>query len=176
VGFGAIGQAVARRVRAFEGQVIGVRRREGADPLADRMLEPHQVLAALPEADVVVLSLPLTAQTTALAGQQFFSAMKPGSVLVNVGRGGLVDEAALLLALDGDAPGHVLLDVFQTEPLPEASAFWSHPKVAVTPHAAARGSGRDARGDALFLDNLGRCLRGEPLLNEANPADVPAPG
>lgn len=174
VGFGAIGQALARRVRAFEGQVVGVRRQARGDEPADRMLGPKDVLSALPEADVAVLCLPLTPQTTDLADGGFFSAMKPASVFVNVGRGGLVDEPALLRGLDRGTPGHAILDVFQTEPLPGDSGFWSHPNVSVTAHTAARGDGRDARGDALFLENLRRVLTDEPLVHEADPADAAA--
>jgi phosphoglycerate dehydrogenase-like enzyme len=92
--------------------------------------------------------------------------------LVNVGRGGLVDEAALLAALDRGTPAHAILDVFREEPLPPQSPFWSHPRVAVSGHASAIGSGLTNRTDELFLENLGRYLRSEPLLNEANPAEI----
>ena len=172
VGFGAIGQGVAERARGFGAEIVGVRRSDGVHPLASRMGKLEDVRALLPEADVVVLSTPLNDATRDIADAGFFAAMKPKSVLANVGRGGLVDEAALLAALDAGVPEFAVLDVFQTEPLPEASPFWAHPKVALNPHASAFGSGQIARNDALFLENLRRRLAGEPLLHEADPRDL----
>ena len=174
VGFGAIGEAVAERARAFGADITGVRRSGAPHPAADRMGRLADVRSLLPEADVVVLAAPLNAETQNLADAGFFAAMKPGSMLVNVGRGGLVDETALLAALDTGAPEHALLDVFRTEPLPGDSPFWNHPKVALTGHASAFGSGQTARNDALFLENLRRRLAGEPLLYPADPRDLSA--
>lgn len=172
VGFGAIGQAVAVRARAFGAQVTGVRRSAGSHPDADAMASPDQLPGLLPQADVVVLSLPLSPRTAGMVDAGFLAAMKPGSVLVNVGRGGLVDEAALLAALDAGRPEHAVLDVFHEEPLPQASPFWTHPRVFLTGHASALGSGLAARGDALFLENLRRYQAGEALKNEASAAEV----
>jgi phosphoglycerate dehydrogenase-like enzyme len=172
VGFGAIGQETARRARAFGAKIVGVRRQTGPEPLADAMATPDALPSLLPGADVVVLSLPLNANTANMVDAAFLAAMKPGSVLVNVGRGGLVDEAALLAALDAGKPEHAILDVFQTEPLPAESRFWSHPRVTATPHASPMGSGLQARSDALFVDNLTRYLAGEPLLNEVSAKEV----
>jgi|SRR5579871_1396359 len=172
VGFGAIGQEVARRARAFGAHITGVRRRTGAHPLAESMLTPSQIHAALATADVVVLSVPLSGETENLVDVKFLSAMRPGSVLVNVGRGGLVDENALLASLAQGKPEHAILDVFRQEPLPADSPFWTHPQVTLTGHASAIGSGLLARTDTLFVENLVRYLRGEALLNEASPADV----
>jgi phosphoglycerate dehydrogenase-like enzyme len=172
VGFGAIGEAVAERARSFGAQIIGVRRSGAARPAADRMARLADVRDLLPEADVVVLAAPLNAETANLADAGFFAAMKPRSVLVNVGRGGLVDEPALLAALDAATPEHALLDVFRAEPLPDDSPFWNHPKVSLSAHASAFGSGQTARNDALFLENLRRRLAGEPLLYEADPRDL----
>jgi phosphoglycerate dehydrogenase-like enzyme len=172
LGFGAIGQGVGRRARAFGAHVTGVRRRPGPDPDADRVATPSQFLDVLPEADVVVLCCPLTAETRHVAGADAFARMKAGSVLVNVGRGGLVDEPALLAALDRGVPAHAVLDVFETEPLPPDSRFWSHPSVTLTAHASGMSAGNPVRNDALFVENLRRYLVGEALENEADPKDV----
>jgi phosphoglycerate dehydrogenase-like enzyme len=172
VGFGAIGQAVATRARAFGATVTGVRRDQTPHPLADRIASQADLPTLAPLADVVVLSLPLSAATHHLADAAFFAAMKPGSVLVNVGRGGLVDEAALLAALDAGAPAAAVLDVFQTEPLPADSAFWDHPRVRLTPHSSGVTGAQNHRNADLFLDNLERFVSGRPLLNVADPKDV----
>ena len=172
VGFGAIGQETARRAKAFGAQITGVRRSPDAHPLADAMATPDKVLSLLPETDVVVLSLPLNAQSADMVDARFLASMKPGSVLVNVGRGGLVDEDALLAALDAGKPEHAILDVFRTEPLPADSRFWDHPRVTVTPHASPLGDGLSPRSDVLFLDNLGRFLAGQPMLNQVGREEV----
>lgn len=171
IGFGAIGQGVAERAHAFGGRVTGVRRDQTAHPAA-AIAPPERILELLPQADVVVLCVPLTPETRRLADARFFGAMKPHSVFVNVGRGGLVDEAALLAALDNAIPEHAVLDVFETEPLPPESPFWDHPRVTLTAHASGITEGQAARNDAAFLENLRRYLAGEPLASEAHPADV----
>jgi phosphoglycerate dehydrogenase-like enzyme len=153
-----------------------MRRSSAPHPAADRMATLAELPALLPQADVVVLCCPLTPETRQVAGAGFFAAMKPRSVLVNVGRGGLVDEAALLAALETGTPEHAVLDVFETEPLPPESPFWKHPRVALTAHASGMSAGNAPRNDALFVDNLARFVRGEPLINEADPKDVLAEG
>jgi phosphoglycerate dehydrogenase-like enzyme len=172
IGFGAIGQETARRAKAFGAKITGVRRSKGTHELADAMIAPDEVMAHLPSADVVVLSLPLSKQTENMVDAKFLSAMKSDGVLVNVGRGGLIDEDALLAALDAGKPEFAILDVFKAEPLPADSRFYDHPRVALTPHSSAAGSGLGSRGDDLFLENLGRYARGEALLNEADPKEV----
>jgi phosphoglycerate dehydrogenase-like enzyme len=174
IGYGSIGQGVAERARAFGARITGVRRNPAPHPAADAIAPLEDVPRLLPEADVVVLSIPLTPESRHLVDADFLGGMKDGSVLVNVGRGGLVDEAALLAALDAGRPEHAVLDVFETEPLPADSRFWDHPRVTLTPHASGITDGQHVRNDALFVENLGRFARGEPLLNVADPKDVTA--
>ena len=166
IGLGAIGAETARRARAFEAHVTGVRRHPTGSEPVDAMIAPGEVPAALPDSDVVVLAAPATPETENLVDDDFLSAMKPGSVLVNVARGKLVDDEALLRALDGDCLVAAVLDVFNTEPLEASHPYWTHPKVALTPHSSGGGIGRWDRGAELFCDNLRRLLAGEPLLNE----------
>jgi len=169
VGVGAIGGAVAERARAFGTTVLGVRcSPDGTEPV-DELHPPEALPDLLPRADVVVLSLPATADTTGLVDDAFLAAMRPDAVLVNVARGAIVDEAALLRALDAGRPDFAVLDVVGTEPLPADSPLWAHEKVVVTPHSSSGGDGRFARGADLFAENLRRYTAGEPLLHEVRP-------
>ena len=168
IGYGNIGREVARRAHGFGAKVIGARRSAGLDEFAERVVTLADVPALLPCADIVVLACALNDETRDLANAAFFAAMKTDSVLVNIGRGGLVDEVALVGALAADRPRLAILDVFREEPLPKESALWDHPKIRVSAHTSSAGSGAQARGDRLFLDNLARYLRGGALLNEVN--------
>jgi phosphoglycerate dehydrogenase-like enzyme len=172
IGFGAIGQGVAERARAFGARTIGVRRNQASEPCADLIIPLEALPAHLPEADVVVLSIPLNAATRHLADAGFFAKMKTGSVLVNVGRGGLVDEPALIAALDNGVPAHAVLDVFETEPLPPESPLWRHPRVSLTAHCSGVTGAQEGRNQALFVDNLKRWLAGQPLISEIDPKEL----
>ena len=172
IGFGAIGQGVAQRARAFGAKIIGVRRDQTPHAMADELTTLDAFRSRLPQADVVVLSAPLSPATRHVVDAAFLAAMKPASVLVNVGRGGLVDEPALLAALETGKPEHAVLDVFETEPLPSDSPFYLHPRVTMAPHASGISNGANERNDELFADNVRRFVRGEPLLNVASKADV----
>jgi phosphoglycerate dehydrogenase-like enzyme len=172
VGFGNIGREIARRAKAFGAAVEAVRRSQDDEGLADQVSRQADLPQRLPHADVVVLACALTDETRDLADAAFFAAMKPGAILINIGRGGLLDEDALKTALDQDRPGHAVLDVFRTEPLPADSWLWDHPKVRVTPHASNRGELTRARGEDLFLENLARYTRGEPLINLMRAEDI----
>ncbi len=172
VGVGAIGSAVATRAAAFGAHTIGVRRRPiGTEPV-DEMIHPDDLLGAVGRADVVVLAAPATPETDGLVGEEFLATMKPASVLVNVARGSLIDETALLAALDRGHPSRAILDVFATEPLPADSRFWDHPRVVLTPHSSAGGTGRHARVADLFVENLARFRSGRPLLHEFGSAEA----
>ncbi|MYE02949.1 MAG: D-2-hydroxyacid dehydrogenase [Alphaproteobacteria bacterium] len=176
VGMGHIGRAVAQRAKGFDAHVTGVRRSPAGDEPADAMIRPAALGSALPESDVVVLTAPLTAETRGMVDADFLDAMKAGSVLVNIARGGLVDERALLAALDRGRPAHAVLDVFEEEPLPAWSRFWSHPRVTVSAHSAGASPGAVRRNDALFLDNLERFLSGRPLRLQIDPAMLAGAG
>lgn len=173
VGLGAIGCAVAERARAFGATVIGVRRRpDGTEPV-DECVRPDHLESVLPRADVVVLCAPGGAETRHLMDHTTFASMRPRSVLVNVGRGSLIDEDALRAALERGVPELAILDVTDTEPPAADSWLWSHPRVVLTPHSSAGGTGRYARSAELFCDNLARWSEGEPLLHEVVAGSTP---
>jgi phosphoglycerate dehydrogenase-like enzyme len=175
-GFGNIGHEIAKRIKPFGVHLTVVRRRPaGQGELVDQVITLKDIGGELPQADVVVLACALNDETRNMCDDAFFRAMKPGAVLINIGRGGLVDEDALKAGLDRDQPAHAVLDVFQTEPLPADSWFWDHPKVRVSAHTSNSGDGNLGRGDDLFLENLRRYLAKEPLLNEADPSEVGLP-
>ncbi len=165
IGYGNIGQEVGKRAMAFEANVTGVRRNPaGAGPApANAMLRPQDVLAALPRMDVVVLTADSNESNRHMVNAPFLASMKPGSVLVNIARGALIDEAALLDSLSRGLPECAILDVFETEPLPADSPFWDHPRVRLTAHCAAASPMMEPRGDAVFLRNLAHFTAHEPL-------------
>nr|WP_083332790.1 D-2-hydroxyacid dehydrogenase [Hyphomonas sp. Mor2] len=168
VGFGAIGQACGRRLRALGASVTGVRRSGGHSDAADQMITPGALPDALRQADVVLLSLPLTDDTENLADAAFFEAMRPGSLFVNVGRGGLVDEDALIAALDSGHLAHASLDVVREEPLSKDSPIWDHAQITLTPHISAHTPQSQRRTDRVFLTNLELFLAGKRLKNQVS--------
>lgn len=175
VGLGAIGTEVAVRARAFGAHVTGVRRTPRGDEPVDALCTAEQLLDHAGDADVVVLAAAGGDETRGLIGEPFLSRLKPGSVFVNVARGYMVDEAALLAALDRGVPELAVLDVFATEPLPPDSPFWDHPRVVVSPHSSGGGSGRVQRAVDVFAANLERRLAGGPgLVHEITENDLPA--
>ena len=137
---------------------------------ADRTVTPDNLHSVLGLADVVVLAAPATPETTNLVDARFLAQMRPNSLLVNVARGVMVDEQALLESLDSGHLRAAILDVFREEPLPADHPFWSHPSVRVTPHNAAGGIGRLSRQADLFAENLDRYLRHQPLLHDVTDA------
>lgn len=172
-GLGSIGSRVAVLGRALGATVVGVRRSPTGDEPVDEMVAPADVATHLPRADVVVLTAPSTPATRGLVDADFLAAMRPDALLVNIARGDLVDEDALLAALDAGRPAAAVLDVTAAEPLPADSQLWRHPAVTVSPHASGRTTGRLARGADDFLANLRRWQAGEPLDDEVTEADLP---
>jgi phosphoglycerate dehydrogenase-like enzyme len=129
------------------------------------MFGPEQLLSLLPQADFVVLTVPLTDETRGVIGERELNAMKPTAYLVNIGRGGTIDEEAVIRALQqGDIAG-AGLDVFEAEPLPEASPLWDIDNVIITSHYAGLTPHYNERALAIFLDDLRRYRAGEPLQN-----------
>ena len=168
VGMGAIGSAVARRARALGLRVIAIRRsatRRAPDLVADEVCPPDDLPYLLAESDVVVLATPLTAETRGLIGERELHTMRPGSYLINIARGGVVNEPAMIAALRDGHLGGAGLDVFATEPLPSDSPLWDMPNVIVTPHVAASSDRYMRRVEELVCDNLRRYLEGQPLRN-----------
>ena len=163
VGFGSIGGELAKRARPFGVTIVGVRRTAVEDHRADRMATLDQLTEVLSEADVVVLACPLTDETRGLAGSAFYRAMRDDAILVNVSRGPVVDDVALMAALDEGQLATAVLDVFDVEPLPHDSPLWDHDKIVLTSHVAGAGSGIVPRGDAVFVEHLGDYLSGRPL-------------
>ena len=171
VGLGTVGMTVARFCQMLGMQVIGVRRspRRPDDPV-------HEIrtLAALPEllarCDWVVLACPLTPETRRIINTATLARLPRGAHLVNVARGEVVDESAVIAALQSGQLGGAYLDVFEKEPLPVDSPLWDLPNAVVSPHNASASSGNDDRAMRIFLANLVKWAQGKPLQNEVNPA------
>lgn len=155
VGCGSVGTACAKRFRGFDCRILGVnrslRKREGFD----RMLPMERLDEALAEADIVVLALPLAKETVHLMDGERLRKIKPGAVLVNIARGGIVDTQALVPALEGHLGGAVL-DVFEEEPLGADSPLWNMEHVILTPHNSFVGDGNGERMFRVIMDNLER--------------------
>jgi phosphoglycerate dehydrogenase-like enzyme len=166
VGLGAIGGAVARRMTALGAHVTGIRRRLARhDDRVEQVAPPECLRDLLPSADIVVVAAPHTRETRGLIGGPELAAMCPTAILVNVSRGPLVDEAALAAALRAGAIGGAALDVFNDEPLPAASPFWTLPNVLITPHTAGFRPDHWDAAVALFSGNLRRFESGQQLVN-----------
>jgi phosphoglycerate dehydrogenase-like enzyme len=168
VGYGDIGRAVAARLRPLGVEILAVRRRperSRGDALASETVPPERLLDLMARADDVVVTAPLTPRTCGLVGRDAIAAMKRTAVLVNVGRGPVVDEEALVEALREGRIRGAALDVFETEPLPAGHAFWSLPNVLLSPHCADHVPGWVDEAMRVFLRQLERFRRSEPLLD-----------
>ena len=186
VGYGSLGRSVASLATAFGARVLAMRRRpteaepgtgDADDPEAfpieprvERVVGPEGLLALLAESDIVVLAAPLTPETESMIDEAAIAAMKRDAWLINVARGRLIDDTALLRALRDNRIGGAALDTFRDEPLPQSSPYWELPNVILTPHTAWSSSRVLDRSIDLFCDNLVRFSRGEELRNVVDPA------
>ena len=170
VGLGQIGAEVARLASAFGMRVVGLNRSgTGEWPHVDELAGIAALGDWLPNADAIVISLPLTDESRGLIDAAAIAQMKPGAIFVNIGRGGVVDESALIDALRSERLAGAALDVFTREPLPADSPLWELPNVLVSPHTAALSPRENERIASLFVENLGRYMRGEELRNRVDP-------
>jgi phosphoglycerate dehydrogenase-like enzyme len=165
VGMGGIGQAVARRARAFGMHVIAVTRTVQPHPAADETVAIHAASDAYRRADAIVVTLPGTAATRNLIDRATIESWRPSTIFINVGRGTVVDQAALIDALASGAIRGAVLDVFTPEPLPPDNPLWTLPNVVFSPHTAALSVRENQRIVDLFCDNLRRYVAGERLRN-----------
>jgi glyoxylate/hydroxypyruvate reductase A len=173
VGLGSIGREVARLAKALGLRVTGTKRSteglEANDLGVDRLYPLQDLHLLLAEADYVCLVAPQTPETENMMDAAAFAAMKAGSALINIGRGALVDEDALIDALDSGHLAGAVLDVARTEPLPADNPLWSRDDVIIFPHSASTSRHENGRLTDLFLDNLDRYLNGRPLRNQYLP-------
>jgi phosphoglycerate dehydrogenase-like enzyme len=169
VGFGAVGRAIGERLLALGMRVWAVTRSGAVNsPIAERAFAAAQLDAALPEADYVVLAAPETSETHRLIGAKQIGLMKPSTFLINVARGSLIDEAALVAALARRAIAGAALDVAAEEPLPADSPLWGLENVFITPHVSGVSERVWPRETELLLDNLDRWFAGQPLRNQVD--------
>ncbi|MCX7642319.1 MAG: D-2-hydroxyacid dehydrogenase [Armatimonadetes bacterium] len=167
VGLGNIGREVARRAFAFGMKVLAVKRKPSAiseEPVDGLFLGYEGLRLILPECDVVVITAALTPQTRYLIGRNELASMKKGAILINVARGALIDEQALVEALRSGHLAGAGLDVFENEPLPPNSPLWHMPNAIITPHVGGLSERTRQRIFERFLENLRRFFAGEPLL------------
>ncbi|MDQ2808923.1 MAG: D-2-hydroxyacid dehydrogenase [Chloroflexota bacterium] len=171
IGYGPIGQRVAGLAVALGMRVQVLRQHPGpATPPVERFYGPDELHLLLGSSDFVLLAAPSTPTTQGLIDAAALAAMRPTAVLINIARGGLVDEPALIAALQAGRLGGAALDVFAQEPLPADSPLWAMPNVLITPHLAGANPHYNARATALFADNLRRYLAGDSLHNLVDPA------
>lgn len=169
IGMGGIGREFALKAKALGMKVVAVRQNpaKGAGP-ADAVYGLEQIDQLLPQADFVLLCTPVTPATTGLINRERLGKMRFGAYLINVARGPLIDDAALIEALQQQRIAGAALDVFDEEPLPADSPFWSLQNVLITPHTAAVTEKLWDRHYDLIVENLNRLLAGKPLLNEVD--------
>ena len=171
IGYGGIGSALGRRARALGMRVQAIRRQVGATPPElDRLEGPDYLPTLLESSDYVALTAPETPETHRLLGAEELARMRPGAVFINLSRGTLVDETALVRALEARRLRGAMLDVFETEPLPADHPLWGLENVLVTPHVGGTSANFWKRETELIVRNISRYQRGEPLENRVDKA------
>jgi phosphoglycerate dehydrogenase-like enzyme len=170
VGLGKTGRAAAALGKVLGLEVIGIRARPAPTPNVDRVEPPTHLHDVLGVADFILISLPLTAQTRGLIDEAALRSMRRGAVLIDLSRGGIVRQDALIEALRAGHLAGAALDVFETEPLPPHNQLWRMENVIVTPHCSSVYEGWERRSIEMFCDNVDRWRRGEPLDNIVDPA------
>jgi phosphoglycerate dehydrogenase-like enzyme len=168
VGYGEIGRAVAERAKPFGCEIVALRRKpenSAGDPLIDRAYGPGRIDEMLAVCDFVVACAPATPETRGLIGATQIAALKSSAIVINIGRGPVIDEAALVAALESNKIRGAALDVFTVEPLPPGHAFYKLQNVLLSPHSADHTAGWRDRAVQCFLDNFARFAKGEPLEN-----------
>jgi phosphoglycerate dehydrogenase-like enzyme len=169
IGYGDIGRAVAERVRPLGMKVLAVRRHvsplQSQEPLVDRIYSPEQRVEMISRCDYVVVATPLTAETLGMIGEREFAAMKPAAVVINLGRGPVINEAAMIKALSNGRIKGAALDVFDHEPLPAGHAFYRLENVLLSPHCADHTPDWLDNAMKFFVGQFERFRKGEPLLN-----------
>jgi phosphoglycerate dehydrogenase-like enzyme len=170
LGLGDIGGTLARKANALGMTVLGVRRSREPYPGLAGQYTPDRLLEALPQADHVALCLPLTVETRHIIGERELCAIKPSAYIYNVGRGASIEPRALLRALTEGWIAGAGLDVTDPEPLPKDSPMWDLPNVMLSQHTSGSSPFNGDRITSILIENLGRYLRGEPLINVVDPA------
>jgi phosphoglycerate dehydrogenase-like enzyme len=167
LGFGTTGQEVARRAHAFGMRVTGIRRRldEPVPSHVDRMAGTNELMDALRGSDVLVVSAPFIPETDRMIRAEHLALLNRGAILINVARAKIVEERALLEALDSGQLGGAVLDVFEREPLPASSSLWTMPNVIISPHSSGIRPDHWDEVIDLFSENLSRFQNGQSLLN-----------
>lgn len=170
IGLGRIGEEVARLAAAFGARILGINRSGVSDcPHVHETHRLDRLGEVLRDADAVVISLPFTDETSGLIDHAAIAQMKPGATIVNVGRGGVIDDVALVDALRTRRLAGAALDVHAVEPLPADHPLWDLPNVLITPHTAALSVRENERIVELFTENLSRFLRGDELISRVDP-------
>ncbi len=165
IGAGGIGQEIAARAKAFGMRIFGSRRHPQPQANFDKVVGANEWKALLPEVNYVVIATPLTRETKGMIDAEVLRSMRPDAYLMNIARGAIVDEPALLKALQENGIAGAALDTVFTEPLAPESPFWTLPNVFITPHCSGHSPKSKERSLALFLDNLTRYRHGKPLRN-----------